>query len=238
MPYTPNPTWQDYPSVATLVTAGALNRIESGIVAAEQVLVPTATKVAPYTAVINDLALMNVAGGATTLTLPTAPADKSQVAFQAVGATAAIPLVVNPGAGDTLTLVSLTTLSVPLPDEVTLLQYVFATKQWLLVSDVKTLASIDARYAGYSSLVRNPDTVITGAITRDSNEAATTASVVWPDGTAGVYTATSVSTAFPGAVDAYTITYGSPTVLRTYTQPAVTRDAAGAAITVPAIVVS
>jgi hypothetical protein len=90
---------------------------------------------------------------------------------------------------------------------------------------------------GYANLARNPDVLIVGTVTRDANGAATSAPVVWPDGTPGTYTATTVSTAFPGAVDAYTITYGSP-VTKTYTQPTVTRDANGAAVTVPAIVVS
>jgi hypothetical protein len=90
----------------------------------------------------------------------------------------------------------------------------------------------------YAALARIPDGLIAGTVIRDANEAATSAPVVWPDGTAGTYTADTVSTAFPGAVDAYHITYGSPTVLKTYTQPLITRDATGAAITVPAIVVT
>lgn len=82
-----------------------------------------------------------------------------------------------------------------------------------------------------------PDLIIVGVITRDANEAALSAGVVWPDGTIGTYTATMVSVAFPGAVDAYTITYGSPTV-RTYTQPLVTRDPAGAVVIRPAVTVT
>jgi hypothetical protein len=89
----------------------------------------------------------------------------------------------------------------------------------------------------YKQLARTPDLLIAGTITRNSNEAAISAPVVWPDGTPGTYTATALSASFPGAVDAYTITYGSP-VTKTYTQPAVTRNAAGAATAVPAIVVS
>lgn len=88
-----------------------------------------------------------------------------------------------------------------------------------------------------STWARNPDLLVTGTITRDSNEAATSAPVTWPDGSPGTYTADTLSTAFPGAVDAYHITYGSP-VTKTYTQPAITRDAAGAATAVPAIVVT
>lgn len=99
----------------------------------------------------------------------------------------------------------------------------------------------DTRYAPvsetYKNLARTPEMLIAGAVTRNGNGAATSAPVVWPDGTAGTYTATTLSSAFPGAVDAYTVTYGSPAT-KTYTQPAVTRDASGAATAVPAIVVS
>lgn len=101
--------------------------------------------------------------------------------------------------------------------------------------------SLDGSYAPvsetYRQLARTPDVLIAGAVTRNSDGAATSAPVVWPDGTAGTYTATTLSTAFPGAVDAYAVTYGSP-VTKTYTQPAVTRNADGAATAVPAIVVS
>lgn len=84
---------------------------------------------------------------------------------------------------------------------------------------------------------RNPDQLIAGSVTRDSNDAATTAPVVWPDGTVGTYTADTLSTAFPGAVDGYHITYGSPAT-RTFTQPTVTRSATGAVTALPAIVVT
>ena len=86
-------------------------------------------------------------------------------------------------------------------------------------------------------LARTPDLLIAGTITRNGDGAATSAPVVWPDGSPGTYTATTLSTAFPGAVDAYTITYGSP-VTRTYTQAAVTRDSSGAVTAAPAITVS
>jgi hypothetical protein len=98
-------------------------------------------------------------------------------------------------------------------------------------------ASLPGTYGAYINLARDPESIISGAITRDVNAAATSAAVVWPDGSPGTYTATTVSVAFPGAVDAYTVTYGSP-VTRTYTQPAVTRGATGAVTNRPALVVS
>lgn len=80
-----------------------------------------------------------------------------------------------------------------------------------------------------------PDSIMVGAITRDADGAALSSEVIWPDGVIGTYTADDVSVAFPGAVDAYHLTYST----RTYTQPIVARDMATGAITVrPAIVVT
>ena len=81
----------------------------------------------------------------------------------------------------------------------------------------------------------NLDSLITGTITRDTNGAATAAAVVWPDGATGAYAVTTVSTAFPGAVDAYTVTHVLGGVTKTATQSAVTRDANGAVTARPAI---
>jgi hypothetical protein len=61
--------------------------------------------------------------------------------------------------------------------------------------------------------------------------------VLWPDGTPGAFTALVLSTTFLGAVDSYKVTYGAP-VQKTFTQPTVTRNSAGSAVTVPPIVVS
>lgn len=100
------------------------------------------------------------------------------------------------------------------------------------------IPDLSGDYLTLTTAARNPDLLIAGAVTRDGNGAATSAPVVWPDGTVGTYTADTVSTAFPGAVDGYHITYGSPAT-KTFTQPTITRDTtSGAATNVPAIVVS
>ncbi|MBY4272404.1 hypothetical protein HQO27_05880 [Rhodococcus fascians] len=93
------------------------------------------------------------------------------------------------------------------------------------------------RYVPFSTLAKNPDCLIFGAITRDANQAVMGVAVVWPDGTPGTFTAETLSTSFPGAVDGYRITYGRPAT-KTHTQPSLTRSAAGAATAVPAIVAS
>lgn len=86
------------------------------------------------------------------------------------------------------------------------------------------------------ALARTPEALFSGAVTRDVNGAPTSAPVKWPDAITGTYTGTPSAT-FPGSIDSYTITYGSP-VTKTYTQPAVTRDASGNVTTQPAITVS
>jgi hypothetical protein len=85
-------------------------------------------------------------------------------------------------------------------------------------------------------LARDPSLLFSGAVTRDADGAAVSATVEWPDGVAGVYSGTA-STEVPGAVDAYTITRtGTPTI--TFTQAAVTRNAAGFVTNRPPITVS
>ena len=101
------------------------------------------------------------------------------------------------------------------------------------------VSQLDQRYASFASLAANPESLFSGAITRDANGAVTSAAVIWPDGTAGTYTADTVSISFPGAVDAYHITYDRPGAARTYTQKTVTRDSTSGVVTNrPAIEVS
>lgn len=88
------------------------------------------------------------------------------------------------------------------------------------------------------TLAYDPDGLLVGAFTRDANDAITSAPAVWPDGATGVFTATTLSTAFPGAIDAYTITHVAASGTTTYTQPLMTRSAGGAVTNRPAITVS
>lgn len=88
---------------------------------------------------------------------------------------------------------------------------------------------------GLVQAAKNPDLLVTGAITVDGNDLITSAAVVWPDGSPGTLTITSRDA--NSAVLGYNITYGSP-VSKTYTQPTITRNTNGAATNVPAIVVS
>lgn len=96
-----------------------------------------------------------------------------------------------------------------------------------------TYARIDNTVLGWAIA----QSYVVTSVTRDNNEAIVTANVQWPDGTVGIFTTDTASTSFPGAIDAYHVTYGSP-VIHTYTQPAVTRDTGGAVTAQPTIAVS
>jgi hypothetical protein len=91
------------------------------------------------------------------------------------------------------------------------------------------VGAVTVEGVNYRVLARDPWALITGPVTY-TNGAPTSAAVTWPDGTTGVYTGTP-SSAFPGSIDAYTITHGTTT----YTQPAVTRDTNGNITLQPAI---
>lgn len=73
------------------------------------------------------------------------------------------------------------------------------------------------------------------SVTRDAAGVATSATVKWPDGSAGTFTATTINSVW-SAVDAYTITHTDSG--KTVTQAAVTRDGSGAVTVKPALTVS
>jgi hypothetical protein len=71
--------------------------------------------------------------------------------------------------------------------------------------------------------------------TRDSDGVITTASVLWPDGSAGTFTRTTKNATFL-TIDAYTVTHTDSG--KTATQPAVTRDASGNVTAQPALTIA
>jgi hypothetical protein len=85
-------------------------------------------------------------------------------------------------------------------------------------------------------LAKNPDLLVTGALTYASGLLAT-AVVEWPDGKSGVLTITSRQ-ASTSAVTGYTVTHVDGATTLTYTQPTITRDVAGNATLVPQITVA
>ena len=99
----------------------------------------------------------------------------------------------------------------------------------------------DARYAALGSdawlkaFAADPSEIFTGTRTLDANGIITSSPVTWPNGIAGVFTATTVNATFK-CVDAYTVTYVGGTT-KTVTQAAVTRNASGDITVRPALTV-
>jgi hypothetical protein len=92
--YTPH-TWVDG-SLATPLDAARLNELEAGVVAVDNAqaarqpaLAPTAVKTTAYTAAVGDLVPVDLSSANVTVTLPSAPADKAQVAVKVVTPAAA-----------------------------------------------------------------------------------------------------------------------------------------------------
>jgi hypothetical protein len=92
-----------------------------------------------------------------------------------------------------------------------------------------------AHTATLGALALTPEAIAVGDLTVNPSGAVVAASVVWPDGATGTYTADATS---GGAVDAYHVTHVLDGVTTTYTQPAVTRDGGGNIVARPAMVVS
>lgn len=123
--------------------------------------------------------------------------------------------------------------------------YEFVTNTWVLRTsasqdDINTAIAIAEELGGATVSDQTLTDWVAGeayqltAITRNASEVPTTATVLWPDGSAGTFTATTINVAF-SAVDAFTISHTLSG--KTVTQAAVTRNAAGAVTAKPALTV-
>jgi hypothetical protein len=211
-----------------------------------QSLAATGVKTGAYTAAAGELVPVDASGGAITVTLAASPTDQAKITIKKIDSSANA-VTINAGGSNVFNKASgSVSVSLSLQNQAISLQYASGPSIWYVVSDDVPLSQLDIRHGpivGSDSWLKlhaagNLDALISGAITRNSSGAATNANVIWPDSTTGVYTATTVSTAFPGAVDAYTITYVGATT-KTATQPTVTRDSAtGAVVNRPAMIIS
>lgn len=157
----------------------------------------------------------------TLLPLPEVPPSVSEILVQVEDAGRAVVLVAASAAG------SASAAGQSAADAATARQEAIDA-----AAGVPTEEQLTATFASLVQLAKNPDTIVTGAVTGDP---LVTAAVVWPGDVPGLLTITARHAT--GAVNAYNITYGSP-VTKTFTQPTITRAASGAATNVPQIVVT
>lgn len=150
--YTPH-TWVDG-SLATPINATRLNELEAGVVAVDTAqaarqlaLVPTAVKASNYTATVGDLIPVDLSSQSVTVTLPSAPADKAQVAVKVVTVGASRSLTVATSGSDVFHKSGgPTTLPYSLVNQGAVLQYKASGAIWYVLSDSTPLADLDSRY--------------------------------------------------------------------------------------------
>lgn len=106
----------------------------------------------------------------------------------------------------------------------------------VIASDAVNLFTLNQKVITFFvALARAPYTIWHGALTVDAFGATTSANVIWPDSTPGVYTGVPSAT-FPGSIDSWDITYGVPTQF-TFRQTALSRDANGNVVFQPSITI-
>lgn len=158
-------------AAAALLTAGthtgisfsyddAAGSLAAAVNTGGSALTLSATQTAPYVAKVGEIAMMNVPSGATTLTLPSNPANRAQVGFRSLGATTAVPLTIVRGGTDTIGDGGATSVVEPLSGVTRVYQFDSPSKRWLPVSDVKPLTALDGRFgdAAVAGLVGAPAT--------------------------------------------------------------------------------
>lgn len=216
----------------------------SGGPAGAQALTRTTVKTSAYTAAAGDLVPVDTTGGAVTITLPTTPANGARVAVKHIIQGASNVVTVQLGGSDVLNKAGgSTSAALSLLNQGAVFEYSTAGGIWTVTGTDLPLSSLNGTYAPVLN-VQLLAWALVGAYrivsaTRDANGAATTASIVWPDGSTGTFTTDTASTTFPGKIDAYHVTYVNGTTgTKTVTQTAVTRDANAAITAQPALTIA
>jgi hypothetical protein len=115
-------------------------------VGAAAALVPTAVKTTAYTAVGNDFVPVDTTSGAITITLPTAPTDKTTIGVKLVKQAGTNAVTVQTGGSDTFNDDSTTTAALKLLNQGGTWQYSSSAAVWYRLSVDLPLTQLDTRY--------------------------------------------------------------------------------------------
>ncbi len=121
-------------------------------VGAAQGLIPTAAKTSGYTASPGDFVPVDTSGGSVTVTLPTAPADKSRVEIKMINTGGGNTVTINTGGSDVFNKAGGgTSATLSLLNQGVMLQYAAGSPGiWYVQSDDLPLSQLDVRYAAAS----------------------------------------------------------------------------------------
>lgn len=165
------PVWADLPATTSaLDTANlslantAINDIDTRINTKQANTTVTAVKTANYTVNAGEFVPVDTTSGNITVTLPTAPANGTQVGAKQVVRGGVNTVTVAAGGSE-----HFNTAAGPTTDTLTLLgdgasyQYVAATAVWVSLSDDSSLASMDIRYKNVPVTLTFSTTLATNA---------------------------------------------------------------------------
>lgn len=130
------------------VPQSRVTNLVSDLALRAQVLIPTGTKTANYTAAAADYVLADLTGSSFTVTLPAAPPDRTRIGWKIV-AQAGTPntLTVATGGLDHFTTTGgATSATFTMTGQAAIAQYVAASAVWLIQSDDLPLSQLDLRY--------------------------------------------------------------------------------------------
>lgn len=152
VPYVPE-GWTDN-SLATPLSAARLNYMETGMVSIDNsqqgkapLLVPAPVQTAAYSAQVSDLVPVDLTTQSVAVTLPTSPADKSQVGVEIVTAGASHTCTVVTGGTDVLYKTGGgTTYTLSVQGENALFEYQLSGAIWHVVSSGAPRSTLDSRY--------------------------------------------------------------------------------------------
>lgn len=129
----------------TAVGAEATTRAAADALLAKG-LTPTATKTANYTAAAGDFVVADSSGGTFTITLPSAPADKTRIAIKKVDASATAITFATSGSDVFNKAGGSTTGSLLISSQGYEFQYQAAGAIWFILNTALPLTGLDARY--------------------------------------------------------------------------------------------
>lgn len=138
-------------SLATVTPAGTPDgtkflRDDGSWQAAGSAVTPTAVKTAAYSAAVGDLIPADATSGGFTVTLPSAPADKSVILIKKIDSSANTVTIQRGGTDVFNVSGGATSLQLALQDQAVALQYKSSGGIWYVTSHGLPLASMDTRY--------------------------------------------------------------------------------------------
>jgi hypothetical protein len=121
---------------------------DTRVTGAAKAVTPTAVKTANYTASAGDFVPVDCTSGSVTVTLPTAPADKTRVGVKLIAVSGANTVTIARGGTDVFNKAGgSTSLSLSLLNQSLMLQYAASSGIWYVQSTDLPQAAADARYA-------------------------------------------------------------------------------------------